>query len=170
MEVAGSAARRVVLEAVGWVLLVAGLAAIFLPGPGLLMMFAGLAVLSRQYAWADRRVEPVRLRAMKAAAEGVQTRKRIVLSVGSAVLIAVAGVVWIVGPPAPSWWPLSDAWWLPGGLATGITQIVSAIIALALIVYSLRRFHGHPEARDELDEQIRNADKHSRGDHQTTRR
>jgi hypothetical protein len=170
MEVAGSAARRVVLETVGWVLLVAGLAAIFLPGPGLLMMFAGLAVLSRQYAWADRRVEPVRLRAMKAAAEGVQTRKRIVLSVGSAVLIAVAGVVWIVGPPAPSWWPLSDAWWLPGGLATGITQIVSAIIALALIVYSHRRFHGHPEARDELDEQIRNADKHSRGGHQTTRR
>ena len=53
-------------------------------------------------------------------------------------------------PPAPDWWPLSDFWWLPGGLGTGITQIVSAFIAVALIVYSYRRFHGNPEAVEEL--------------------
>ena len=39
-------AKRIVLECVGWVLLVVGVAAIFLPGPGLLCIFAGLALLS----------------------------------------------------------------------------------------------------------------------------
>ena len=45
---------------------VLGVAAIFLPGPGLLGIFAGLALLSQQYEWAERRVEPVRLRALLA--------------------------------------------------------------------------------------------------------
>jgi hypothetical protein len=44
----GGAAKRLVLETLGWVLLVAGVAAIFLPGPGLLGIFAGLALLSQQ--------------------------------------------------------------------------------------------------------------------------
>ena len=75
-----SAARRVALETVGWVLVVAGIAALVLPGPGLLMVFAGLVLLSQQYDWAERRVEPVKKRALKAAAEGVETWPRIVMS------------------------------------------------------------------------------------------
>ena len=47
----------------------------------------------------------------------------------------------------PEWWPLSETLWLPGGLWTGITQIASGVIAVALIVYSYRRFHGNPEDR-----------------------
>ena len=54
------AAKRIVLETLGWVLLLLGIAALFLPGPGLLGMFAGLALLSQQYDWAEKRVEPVR--------------------------------------------------------------------------------------------------------------
>ena len=74
---------------------------------------------------------------------------------GVGVLVA-CGVLWIEKPPAPGWWPLSDTWWLPGGIWTGVTQIVSGAIALVLIAYSYRRFHGDPEAvqevRDALDE------------------
>ena len=72
-------AKRIVLETAGWALLVIGIIAIPLPGPGLLGVFAGLALLSQQYEWADRRVEPVRLRALRSAAEGVETWPRIVL-------------------------------------------------------------------------------------------
>ena len=46
------------LESIGWLLIVAGIAALILPGPGLLMLFAGLVLLSQQYEWAERRVEP----------------------------------------------------------------------------------------------------------------
>ncbi|WP_107705905.1 PGPGW domain-containing protein [Nocardioides allogilvus] len=154
----GSAAKRVVLETLGWVLLVAGVAAIFLPGPGLLGIFAGLALLSQQYDWAERRVEPVRLRALRGAAEGVETWPRIVASVLGALILAACGVLWIMSPPAPSWWQFPEVLWLPGGLWTGITQIASAVIALALIAYSYKRFHGHPEAVEELTEAIENID------------
>ena len=64
------AAKRIVLETLGWVLLLLGIAAIFLPGPGLLGIFAGLALLSQQYDWAERRVEPVRLRALLRCGRG----------------------------------------------------------------------------------------------------
>ena len=53
------AAKRLLLEVVGWLLLLVGIAALVLPGPGLLLMFAGLAVLSQQYAWAERWVDPI---------------------------------------------------------------------------------------------------------------
>ncbi len=65
--------RRIVLEVVGWVLVVAGIAALVLPGPGLLMLFAGLVILSQEYDWAERRVEPIKVRALRGAAEGVET-------------------------------------------------------------------------------------------------
>ena len=156
------AAKRIVLETLGWVLLLAGIAAIFLPGPGLLGIFAGLALLSQQYDWAERRVEPVRLRALRGAAEGVETWPRIVASVVGVGLLVAFGVLWILSPPAPGWWAFSESWWLPGGVWTGVTQIASGAIALALIVYSYRRFHGKPEAvaalersQDEVDAESR---------------
>jgi uncharacterized protein (TIGR02611 family) len=152
------AAKRVLLEVLGWVLLVAGIAALVLPGPGLLLMFAGLAVLSQQYEWAERWVEPVRLRALKGAAESVETWPRIIASTVFAILLIGCGVLWIIKPDAPSWWPVSDGWWLPGGLWTGITQIVSGVLALALIVYSYRRFYGRQEAVEALEGEIEEAD------------
>ena len=140
------AATRVLLEAAGWLLLVGGLAAIPLPGPGLLITLAGLVLLSRRHAWAKRRVEAVRLRALHEAAKNVATKGRLVVSVVGAILVAVSGMVWIVSPRAPGWWPLTERWWLPGGVAVGVTQVASAVVALGLLAYSYRRFHGSPEA------------------------
>ena len=147
-------AKRFVVEILGWVLLVGGIAAIFLPGPGLLGIFAGLALLSQRYDWAERRVEPVKLRALRGAAEGVETWLRITLSLLGVSLLVACGVLWIASPSSPAWWPLMDGLWLPGGLWTGITQIASGAIALALIVYSYRRFHGKPGAVAALEREI----------------
>ena len=147
-------AKRIVLETAGWALLVIGIIAIPLPGPGLLGVFAGLALLSQQYEWADRRVEPVRLRALRSAAEGVETWPRIVLSCLAVVVLIGVGIFWALAPPVPGWWPLPELLWLPGGLWTGLTQIGSAIFAFGLIVYSYRRFHDNQEEIEELDQQI----------------
>jgi uncharacterized protein (TIGR02611 family) len=136
----GAAARRLVLETIGWILVVVGVAALVLPGPGLLAIFAGLALLSQQYEWAERRLEPVKEKALKAARESVETTPRIVISTVSAAVLIVAGVLWIWDPPAPAWWPLHEGWWLIGGWGTGITQVSSGLIALAMIIYSYRRF------------------------------
>lgn len=155
---AGGVLKRLALETLGWLLVVAGIAALVLPGPGLLMIFAGLALLSQQYEWAERRVDPVRLRALRGAAEGVETWPRICLSILGALVIDAFGILWTVHPPAPAWWPLADAYWLLGGRWTGVTLILSGLIALALIVYSYRRFHDKPDAVRALEAEIRHAD------------
>ncbi len=149
-----TAARRLTLEIVGWVLVVAGVAALVLPGPGLLMLFGGMAILSQQYDWAERRLAPLKYRALKGAAESVEAWWRIALTTTGIVLLGACGVIWLVGPVAPDWWPLPDGWWLPGGAATGVTQVVSALVALGLLVYSYRRFHDDPEAVAELERDL----------------
>ncbi|MDP3892270.1 PGPGW domain-containing protein, partial [Nocardioides sp.] len=73
-------AKRIGVEAVGWVLVVVGIAALVLPGPGLLMIFGGLAILSQQYEWAERRLDPIKYRALKGAAESVETYPRLCAS------------------------------------------------------------------------------------------
>jgi hypothetical protein len=134
------AARRVLLEGLGWLLVLGGIAALILPGPGLLMIVGGLALLSQQYEWAERRLEPVKKRALDAAADGVATWPRILMSsLGVLVLIAL-GVLWCVQPDAPGWWPVDDKWWLVGGWGAGVSLIASGLIALALIVYSYANF------------------------------
>ena len=111
------AAKRVLLEVVGWVLVLAGIAALVLPGPGLLLLAAGLFVLSQQYEWAERRVDPILDRALIGAATGVESLWKVALSVLFALGLGACGVLWIKSPPAPDWWPLSESLWLPGGLA-----------------------------------------------------
>lgn len=140
-----SAARRVAIEVVGWTLVLAGIAALVLPGPGLLGLFAGLLVLSQQYEWAERRLQPVKTAAYKSAADSVQTWPRILMSLSGVAALAAFGVLWIVGPAAPGWWPVRDSWWLIGGIGTGITLIASSLIALAVIVYSFKNFRGIPD-------------------------
>ena len=142
MRRGGAALKRVALESLGWLLVVAGIAALILPGPGLLMLFGGLAILSQQYEWAERRMRPVELRAKRAAAESVQSPLKIALSVLGAAWVTATGVLWLWRPAAPEWWPIDDRWWLAGGVPTGITLVVSGIVAFALIVYSYRTYHG----------------------------
>ena len=117
-----------------------GIAALVLPGPGLLAIFAGLALLAQQYEWAARRLEPVKTRAWQAASDSVASWPRIIGACTGALVLGAAGVLWIVRPPAPGWWPLGDGLWLVGGASAGITQIVSALIALVTIAYSYRHF------------------------------
>jgi hypothetical protein len=145
-----SAAKRLLKESLGWVLLAAGLLALFLPGPGLLLTFAGLAVLSTQYLWARRLTEPVRVKAWLAAVEGVENWLRITISALGALLMAALGALWVWSPPAPGWWMLDERWWLFGGPALGWSFIGSSAIALALLVFSVLRFHGHPAAVAEV--------------------
>ena len=45
--------KRLLLEGLGWILVVVGIAALVLPGPGLLAIFAGMALLATQYEWAN---------------------------------------------------------------------------------------------------------------------
>src|SRR5918996_962806 len=96
--------RKTWVTILGWVFTVAGIGLLALPGPGLLTLVAGLAILSQEYEWAERRLHPVKQKAFEAAAVGVETWPRIAMStLGALVLIAV-GVVWWVDPEIPELW------------------------------------------------------------------
>ena len=89
-----SKATRIGLEILGWLLIAAGVAAIVLPGPGLLLLALGLWVLAKNYQWADRLLDPVKRAAYRGAAESVTSWPRIVLSTLLALAIIAVGVVW----------------------------------------------------------------------------
>ena len=57
---------RATVTVVGFGLLGLGLVLLFLPGPGLLVVIAGLAVLATQFAWAERALARVKQRTANA--------------------------------------------------------------------------------------------------------
>lgn len=132
--------RRTGIEVAGWTLIVLGVAGLVLPGPGLLLLVAGLAILSLRYDWADRWLHPVKVQAYRAAEQGVQSWIRIAIALTSALTLIAAGITWGLWRTVPAWWPLEEDWWLPGGWTTGSALILSGCIAIALIVYSYVKF------------------------------
>lgn len=132
--------KKVLVQVAGWVLVIIGLAALVLPGPGLLALFAGLALLATQYEWAARRLDPVKAAALRTAADSVASRPRVLLSVVLVLVLAAAGVACGLRLDAPGWWPLESRWWFPGGWGTGASLVVSALIAMSMIVYSYFNF------------------------------
>jgi Putative transmembrane protein (PGPGW) len=133
--------RKTGITILGWLLTLAGLAALVLPGPGLLLMVVGLVVLSQEYDWAERRLEPVKAMAFAVAAAGVSSWVRIGVSALAALCLIAVGVVWALDPEIPTLWIVGPR--LPfAGWPTASTLLLSGLIALALLVYSIRRFRG----------------------------
>lgn len=145
-----SKAARIALEILGWLLLAAGVAAIILPGPGLLLLALGLWVLAKNYAWADRLLDPVKRAAYKGASESVTSWPRIIFSTLLALGLIALGVIWGIRPAVPSWWPLAEKWWLFGGWGTGVFLIASGILALGLLVWSMKNFRYGDMTLDEV--------------------
>jgi uncharacterized protein (TIGR02611 family) len=153
------AARAVVMQSVGWFVLVVGIIMIPAPGPGLLVTVLGLAILQRYNSWARRMMAPVKLRAVRGAAESVESTRALVVTTLSLLGLLAFAVVWILQPKVPGWWPVSDYLWFPGGWYPGIFVLLSAMIAALLMGYSIGKFRGEPEALARLEEEIHAADR-----------
>lgn len=50
-------ARKAAIFAAGFIVIIIGIILIPLPGPGLLVIFAGLFILSLEFAWAERHLD-----------------------------------------------------------------------------------------------------------------
>ena len=120
-------ARKVVFGLAGGLLLIAGVALLVLPGPGLLLVLAGLILLANAFPAVQRFVAPVRKRATKAMRESVSSPLRLAFSVGTGLVLIAAGVVWGLWPNLPL-----------GGWATGMSLILSGLILLGLLLVSYR--------------------------------
>jgi len=135
--------RRTGSEILGWILTVAGIILIPAPGPGTLVLVAGISLLSRNHVWARKLLDPLRRKAVDAAKYGVATWPRIFLSFLGGVWLVVLGVVWWVSPEIPEFSILSIGFGpeLPAhGWGTAIGLWASAIAAWSLLAYSVVRY------------------------------
>jgi uncharacterized protein (TIGR02611 family) len=143
--------RRLLLTVAGWILTLVGVVLFPLPGPGLLLMAVGMALLAREYDWARRRVDGLRHRALLGAARGVVTTPKALVTVTVTLALTASGALWLWRPAQPSWWLLPGWTWLPGGFWAGVSQALSGLVTLALVAYAWRRFHRRPDLVAELE-------------------
>jgi len=134
---AGRHVKRVTIAVLGGVVLLIGIALLVLPGPGLLLVLAGLLILASEFPKLERYVDPVQERAMKAAEDSVSSPLRITGSVLAGLGLIAAGVVW--GLRVFSWlpWP---------GWSTGSSLILSGIVLFALLWWSYRKVSARRES------------------------
>ena len=66
LEVIWRSGKRIAVFVVGVVLLAVGLVMMVTPGPGLLLIIAGLAVLATEFAWAEHLLDKAKQQASKA--------------------------------------------------------------------------------------------------------
>jgi Putative transmembrane protein (PGPGW) len=119
--------RKIIFGVAGGLLVIAGVALLVLPGPGLLLVLGGLLLLANAFPAVQRFVDPVERRAMQAMEESVCSRLRLFFSVDTGLVLIAAGVVWGLFPTLPL-----------GGWTTGVSLILSGLILLGLLVVSYR--------------------------------
>lgn len=127
----------------GWALVIVGIPLLPLPGPGTIVIVAGVALLSRHYVWAQRILEPLRSRAVEAAKLGVATWPRITMSALGGLWLFLLGIVWWASPTVPEFdlvgLHIGPA--LPlAGWATGLGLLMSAFVGWGLLAYSVKRW------------------------------
>ncbi|MFR9676787.1 PGPGW domain-containing protein [Streptomyces sp. TR06-5] len=119
---------RALLAVLGGTLVAVGIALLVLPGPGLLLVFAGMVLLARAVPSLHRHVAPVRARAMQAAEDSVSSWWRIACSIVVGLSLIGAGVAWGLVPRLPF-----------SGWTTGASLIVSGIVLFVLLAWSHRK-------------------------------
>lgn len=146
MSVRAAVARwfeRTGSEVLGWVLIALGAVLWPLPGPGTIVVVAGVSLLARRYVWAQRLLGPLERKAIEAAKFGVATWPRIFISFLGGLWLFALGVVWWISPEIPRFTILSVGFGpqLPAhGWGTAIGLWSSAIAAWGLLAYSVVRW------------------------------
>jgi uncharacterized protein (TIGR02611 family) len=119
-----AAATKAVVTVVGSVVEVVGVIMMVTPGPALVLIPLGLAILATEWAWAEKLLKRVRAEARRAKerAEAMdpKVRRRRLLLTGAVTVLAVGLVVGYVaaydwpGVAVDGWdWAQSMAAWLP---------------------------------------------------------
>jgi uncharacterized protein (TIGR02611 family) len=120
--------KRVAVAIVGGVLTVAGVALLVLPGPGFVLVAAGLAILATKFTWASRPLEYAKDKAQLGIDEVAQSKRRAALAIIGAVALLVAGVLEIAGIDLPL-----------VNLITASLLILSGLGLLGTVVYARKQ-------------------------------
>lgn len=139
--------KRSAVTIVGLGLVLGGIALMPLPGPGILVVVAGLAVLATEYVWARRLLRRAKAEAGRAQEEAVASPARIAITVLSALAVCGVGISMLVLDDVrwPIWDSLIDSVWSP---ATGGVVVVTSLIPLVTTAVSLRSSREEEQERE----------------------
>ncbi|GAA2727556.1 PGPGW domain-containing protein [Cellulomonas aerilata] len=119
---------RVAVAVVGGALTLAGVALLVLPGPGFVLVAAGLAILATKFAWAARPLAYAKDKAQVGLDEVAQSKRRTALALVGAVSLLAAGILEVAGVDLPL-----------VNLLTASMLLLSGLGLLGTIVYARRR-------------------------------
>jgi uncharacterized protein (TIGR02611 family) len=90
----GRSGRRIAVTIVGFVVLIAGLIMMVTPGPGVIAIIAGLAILATEYAWAEVMLDRAKRGGKVVVEQATASPLRIALSVTATLAGVTAVVLW----------------------------------------------------------------------------
>jgi uncharacterized protein (TIGR02611 family) len=129
MKRIGGYARTGVILVIGLTVLLAGVAMLALPGPGIVVIILGLVILSQEFAWAERLLDTAveKLAASNSRAQESRHGKRVLAASGAGLILAglVVFAIW------------SQFW------VVGISLIIAGVIGLCTL---------HPRVHAWVDE------------------
>jgi uncharacterized protein (TIGR02611 family) len=93
----GRNGKRIAVTVVGFVVLLAGLVMMVTPGPGIVVILVGLAILATEWAWAERALDRAKERGQDVLRTATASPVRIALSVAATLAgIGAAVFAWMV--------------------------------------------------------------------------
>jgi len=92
----GHHSRRLVILVVGATVLLAGIALLALPGPGMVVIIVGLVILAQEFTWAERLLDIAVEKLAAANSRAQETRHGRRMLAASGIGLILAGIVVIV--------------------------------------------------------------------------
>jgi uncharacterized protein (TIGR02611 family) len=92
----GRSGKRIAITIVGFAVLIAGVIMMVTPGPGVVAILAGLAILASEYAWAERALDKAKQGGKVVVDQATASPARIVLSVLLTLGGIAAVILWVV--------------------------------------------------------------------------
>ena len=120
--------RTAVVAVLGGLLTIAGIALLVLPGPGFVLVAAGLAVLATRFSWARKPLGYAKDKAHEGVDDMAGSRWRAAWAVLSAAALILFGVLTLAGVDLP----FSNAF-------TAVVLILSGLFLLGTVVVARRR-------------------------------
>ena len=118
--------RRLTVLLIGVAVMGAGFAMLVLPGPGIVIVVIGLAILAREFAWAERTLDKTRARATDATMKlTANPLGRLVFAASAASLIVGGGIAIIL---------------VDGFAPVGIGLVFAGVCALAVLLPRTRKW------------------------------
>jgi uncharacterized protein (TIGR02611 family) len=128
--------KRIVVGVLGAVLTLAGVALLVLPGPGFVLVAAGLAILATQFEWARRPLDSAKDRAKQGLDEVARSKFRAGLAIAGAASLLVVGVLDFAGVDLP----LVNA-------LSAVLLIASGLFLVGTVIYAWRS-ENYPRSRE----------------------